>query len=95
MSILTIEAKSDQKQWCFKLWQSKYRFLEVGLNMLIRCSSNITLQVGIGAYKQTGEETGQVEPVPCPCNKLNRSRKVCVPLGPCDLRTTMGPCDIC
>src|SRR6218665_1399488 len=36
--------------------------LEEGLNMLIRCVPNITLQVEISIYKQTGEETGQVEP---------------------------------
>ena len=61
MSNLTFEAKSDRKQWWFKLRQAKYRFLEAGLNMLIRCIRNITLRVGIGVYKPTGEETGKVE----------------------------------
>jgi len=35
MSISTFEAKSDRKQWWFKLRRAKHRFLEAGLNMLI------------------------------------------------------------
>jgi len=56
MSIFTFKEKSDRKHWQFKSWWAKYRFLEVELNMLIRCIPNITLRVA----KQTGEETGQV-----------------------------------
>jgi len=47
MSILTFEAKSDRKQWQFKLWQAKHWFLEVGLNMLIRRMPTIALWVVI------------------------------------------------
>jgi len=56
-----------------------YRFLEAGLNMIIRCIPNITLIVGIAVYKQTGKETGQVqdlvpfrENAPFPRTKLNK-----------------------
>jgi len=42
--------------------------------------SILILRVRIGVYKQAGEETGQVESAPFPCTKLNRYKKVCVPL---------------
>jgi len=65
MSILTFEVKSNRKQRRFMLQWAKYRFLEVGLNVLIRCIPNITLRVRIGIYKQTDKETGQFKNRPC------------------------------
>jgi len=39
MSILIFEAKSNRKQWRFKLQQAKYRILEVGKNNGLICKA--------------------------------------------------------
>jgi len=58
-------------------------FLEAGLNVLIRCFPNITPRVGVGVYKETGGETGQVDlPSFCPVSvpeteyRYRKSRRI-------------------